>query len=78
MFRFTFALALLFVGAFTRSTLAAFAQEQARSLGLEYERRPHAVLSAASELEQDAAKTAEAIDAHKQTDHWIRDNEGAR
>lgn len=53
---------LLFVGALIRSTLAAFAREQVRSLGLEYEPRAAAVLAPASDGETDTAQAAEAID----------------
>ncbi len=60
-----FALALLFVGVVTRSMLAAFARQQARSLGLEYSRGVPAVLPPASEVEHDAAEAAEAIKARK-------------
>lgn len=56
------ALPLLLVGALIRSTLAAFAREEVRSLGLEYESRAPAVLVPASDVEKDAAQAAEAID----------------
>jgi hypothetical protein len=62
MIRFELALALLLVGALIRSTLAAFAREEVRSLGLEYEPRAPAVLVPASDVEKDAAQAAEAID----------------
>jgi hypothetical protein len=62
MIRFELALALLLVGALIRSTLAAFARERVRSLGLEYEPRAPAVLVPASDVEKDAAQAAEAID----------------
>jgi hypothetical protein len=58
-------LALLFVGAVTRSMLAACARQQARSLGLEYNRGVPAVLPPASEVEHDAAEAVEAIKARK-------------
>jgi len=62
MIRFELALALLLVGALTRSTLAAFAHEKVRALGLEYEPRAPAVLAPASVVETDTAQAAEAID----------------
>jgi len=55
MIRLELALALLFVGASIRSTLAAFAREKVRSLGLEYEPRAPAVLAPASDVDKDAA-----------------------
>src|SRR5437870_2484701 len=71
-----FALALLFVAAFTVSTASAFAREKGGSLALEYKRRAPAVLPPASEVEKDAAQAAEEIEARKQTDRRIRENEG--
>jgi hypothetical protein len=62
MIRCELALALLVVGALIRSTLASFARENVRSLGLEYEPRAPAVLAPASDVEKDAAQAAEAID----------------
>ena len=52
----TFALAVLFVWAFIRVTLAALAREHVRLLHLEYKRHAAAVLPRASEVEKDAAE----------------------
>ena len=71
MIRPAFALALLLAGVCTVSTPAAFAQEKAAPLELEYKRRAPAVLPPASEVEKDAAQAAEEIEARKQTDHRI-------
>jgi len=71
-----FALALLLVGALTLSTPAVFAQQTVGSLDLEHKRRAPAVLPPASDVEKDAAQAAEEIEARKQTDHRIRENEG--
>ena len=60
--RLKLALALLLVGELIPSTLAAFAREKARSLGLEYEPPAPAVLVPASDVETDTAQVAEAID----------------
>jgi len=57
----TFALALLFVGAFLRVTLAAFARKHVRSLDLEYKQRA-AVLPTAFDVEEAAAEPA--IESH--------------
>jgi hypothetical protein len=57
MIKFVLTLSLLLVWAFTRSRLAAFAQETARSLELEYERQAPAVLPAPSEVEEDATRS---------------------
>ena len=62
MIRLELALALLLVGASIRSTLAAFAREKVRSLGLEYEPPAPAVLAPASDVQADTAQAAEAID----------------
>jgi hypothetical protein len=62
MIRLELALALLLVGALIRSTLAAFAREKVRSLGLDYEPPAPAVLAPASDVETDTAQAAEAID----------------
>ncbi len=67
--------ALLLVGAFALSAPAVFAQENVGSLALEYKPRAPAVLPPASEVEKDAAQAAEAIEARKQADHRIRENE---
>ncbi len=75
MIRPAFALAMLFVGAFTLST-PAFAQEKVGSLDPEYKRRALVVLPPASEVEKDAAHAAEAIEARKHIDHRILENEG--
>ena len=75
MIRPAFARALLLVGAFTLSTPAVFAQENVGSLDLEHKRRAPAVLPPASEVEKDAAQAAEEIEARKQADHRIRENE---
>jgi hypothetical protein len=61
MIRFELALALLLVGASIRSTLAAFAREKVRSLGLDYEPPAPAVLAPASDVETGTAQAAEAI-----------------
>ncbi len=76
MIRPAFARALLLVGAFTLSTPAVFAQETVGSLDLEHKRRAPAVLPPASDVEKDAAQAAAEIEARKQTDHRIRENEG--
>ena len=62
MIRFELALALLLVGALTRSTLAAFARAKVRALGLEHEPRAPAVLAPVSDVETDTAQAAVAID----------------
>ncbi len=59
MIRFTLVLGLVFVWAFTRARLAAFAQKTMRAVDIEYQRRQApAVLPPAAAPAKDAAEAA--------------------